>query len=869
MAEVTNWLFGTGSVKIGSPWSQYLVSGGNDGALILNELNVDAANISRTGIVKIVADAPKIKKPSSLMKHSFPSDVVFSNSKFTPGFFALYPTAANESVVVSSTLRELFIGPEGKVFAIFESGDLAVLRSSDENTSVLTPIHPSLSPALSGRVSKDARFIQKDGIHLRQNCLFPGFCVGGVHRESGKFALGGRWGCLGVYEFVLGEGDEVRCQDLINIPPFQRFTVIHWLSKHELVAGMYPLLTWLCLEDKSSSGLIDGLFQSLSELSLAMGLMEVYVCLNDSESGDGGLFGNIIYLVRSSPNYKVQDLAWTTCADGCIIEEFNSVRCVLIGTRSGGLGLYTIPSSSSSILKLGSINPSWSYDHCHGREGVTAIKIIHNSIAITAGHQHGRVRRWRIVAHESADSSAVGLQPLDQVLKPSGISWIGAFASLPSGTLLMLGFISTKFLAVEIVPPRGENLISEGGIIHFTSDCAGGHRAWDFAHNLLDDSFTFAAIRKDSLLFARQKDEKTLSVCGFKRKSLIPSFHGRDINTCLMIPLTGINIHGPAVSYHKSIGPTFHAGHTSNIRCLTRVNSYLISGGGRGMLAIWRLDSVNANPPGLVGWVSLDTGVRDFCLLHSCPLDKKRRDANGICDLRIMALLAFQEEEEFISIIAGCSDGSIRLIKMQLPCLTTGWLPKFYQLCDFRSGLKRTCVLSLCELDSAVASRTSIAYTNTAGTVAGLEVDLQNGVVLNRTFSLQLEVENPITEKITGCAANSIVVLKKWIVVAGDDGSLRVADSRGKWITKVTKHFAAVVKITNLDKQCHLLSLGADHRLLLWQLSGEDRLSVISELTVTGLGDPQNISVIEIHGSTREFLAMVCGSGVQLYHFKL
>lgn len=206
---------------------------------------------------------------------------------------------------------------------------------------------------------------------------------------------------------------------------------------------------------------------------------------------------------------------------------------------------------------------------------------------------------------------------------------------------------------------------------------------------------------------------------------------------------------------------------------------------------------------------------------------------------------------------------------MHLPCLNTGWLPKFYQLCDFRSGLKRTCVLSLCELGSAAGNRMSIAYTNTAGTVGGLEVDLQNGVLLNHTFSLQLEVENPVTKKMTPCAANSIVVLKNRFVVAGDDGSLWLANSRGNFIMKVTKHFAAVVKVISLDKQCHLLSLGADHRLLLWQLTGEDQFSVISELTVTGLGDPQNISVIEIHGSTNEFLAMVCGSGVQLYHFKL
>ncbi|VDN96601.1 unnamed protein product [Rodentolepis nana] len=96
--------------------------------------------------------------------------------------------------------------------------------------------------------------------------------------------------------------------------------------------------------------------------------------------------------------------------------------------------------------------------------------------------------------------------------------------------------LDTKFLAAEIIPPNGENLISEGGNIHFTIDCAGGHRSWDFAHNSLDDSFTFATILKDSLLFTRKPAKSSQSACGFNRKCLIPSLHGRDINACLLIP---------------------------------------------------------------------------------------------------------------------------------------------------------------------------------------------------------------------------------------------------------------------------------------------------------------------------------------------
>ncbi|KAM3184167.1 hypothetical protein ACTXT7_008919 [Hymenolepis weldensis] len=116
---------------------------------------------------------------------------------------------------------------------------------------------------------------------------------------------------------------------------------------------------------------------------------------------------------------------------------------------------------------------------------------------------------------------------------------------------------------------------------------------------------------------------------------------------------------GPAVSYYKSSTPTFHSGHISNIRCLTSVNSYLISGGGRGMLAVWRLDSERTNQPGLVGWISLDTGVRESGPLHSCLVCKINRNGKSMCDLRVMTLLGYQTHQECIFVIAGCSDGSI------------------------------------------------------------------------------------------------------------------------------------------------------------------------------------------------------------------
>ncbi|VDO02422.1 unnamed protein product [Rodentolepis nana] len=210
-----------------------------------------------------------------------------------------------------------------------------------------------------------------------------------------------------------------------------------------------------------------------------------------------------------------------------------------------------------------------------------------------------------------------------------------------------------------------------------------------------------------------------------------------------------------------------------------------------------------------------------------------------------------------------------RLIIVKLPTEATGWQPRFHQLCDLRNGLKRKCILSLCELSPVIDNCASFVYTNTVGTVSGLEVDLLNGVLLNTRFTIQLEVENPITKSLVPCAANSVTVLKNRIVVAGDDGSIRLADFEGSWIASAAKHFAAVVKVISLDNQSHLLSLGADHRLLMWNLTENDQFSVVSELTLTGLGDPQNVSVVACRRTSKRLLAMVCGSGVQLCHFKL
>ncbi|KAL5962551.1 hypothetical protein TSMEX_009742 [Taenia solium] len=81
----------------------------------------------------------------------------------------------------------------------------------------------------------------------------------------------------------------------------------------------------------------------------------------------------------------------------------------------------------------------------------------------------------------------------------------------------------TRFLAVEFLPPETDCPISDGGATLLEVDCSGGHRAWDFAYVPQDDTFIFAAIRKEGLLYTRQRFQRARTTHGFTRKCFIKS----------------------------------------------------------------------------------------------------------------------------------------------------------------------------------------------------------------------------------------------------------------------------------------------------------------------------------------------------------
>ncbi len=78
---------------------------------------------------------------------------------------------------------------------------IAKVCQDESNKSELCIIHPRVSSALAKRITQPAEYLDAGGTTLLQSRLFPGYCVVGGDREKRRFALGGRWGCLAVYEF--------------------------------------------------------------------------------------------------------------------------------------------------------------------------------------------------------------------------------------------------------------------------------------------------------------------------------------------------------------------------------------------------------------------------------------------------------------------------------------------------------------------------------------------------------------------------------------------------------------------------------------------------------------------------------------------
>ncbi|OON22905.1 WD domain, G-beta repeat protein [Opisthorchis viverrini] len=426
---------------------------------------------------------------------------------------------------------------------------------------------------------------------------------------------------------------------------------------------------------------------------------------------------------------------------------------------------------------------------------------------------------------------------------------------------------------------------------------------------------------------------------------LRPSLHGRDVNCCLMfsVPLPDAHISDPLtalfcfaggestdlsswalkadtlgrtdVTYHCS--PEHHRGHISNIRCLSvpvilethktigvnGLNGYMISGGGRGQIGIWRINLTDSTEsswrPGWLGSIrlalvkstftkqqvefgySVDTGTQEFAGDQSSSSKSISPRVCRTTDLRVMAIVSVEIcqldccREPIVLTVAACSDGSIRLIAILPPTEVHPRSPKFIELGGLHQLASNNacptftpkCYLDMKLLESKCNQLVVIA-SNSDGECECWSVQWSDNLLdadeLNATFQWSL-ISRPVQPfyKDTHPAFNCLDIesQKQILFVGADDGSLRVArissqfnePIQPEWLISETCHFAAIVRLAVLPTTDQLMiwnrvvTLAADHRLILWQFSiagnRETVLRPLQRSILPGIGDPHGLAL--------------------------
>ncbi|RTG90240.1 uncharacterized protein DC041_0010658 [Schistosoma bovis] len=411
----------------------------------------------------------------------------------------------------------------------------------------------------------------------------------------------------------------------------------------------------------------------------------------------------------------------------------------------------------------------------------------------------------------------------------------------------------------------------------------------------------FASINKGKVVIRSDPHNCILSYrannCNFEPIYLNPSLHGQTINTCLLLNKNDIFGVQNYLKEPISSFPQHHRGHISSVRCvdipyilINNINStqetvskrYMLSAGGRGQICLWRL--VSSNEPALVAGFLGSTKIRhnEYCRVGNVSDDndtvqqdngsdhdddlKTTKFKNVIVssDIRVMALDCVQvprQEDQLddnILVIAGCSDGYVRLIHVQPSSGSNKEYPKFSEIERINPTILPTnksdnhisCCLDL-KLLQITSYQISFAISNSRGELHGWiipwcplrgygftdnhqctsepymyqqdkDIDGLFGLRLNSAYHWMLNcqpippfhIQNPLafncitspTIEVTLSDSNTISTI---IVVGGDDGSIRIAQipldichssksnvTYPQWSASCVKHFSSVVKIT-------------------------------------------------------------------------
>ncbi|GAA33601.2 hypothetical protein CLF_106173, partial [Clonorchis sinensis] len=331
------------------------------------------------------------------------------------------------------------------------------------------------------------------------------------------------------------------------------------------------------------------------------------------------------------------------------------------------------------------------------------------------------------------------------------------------------------------------------------------------------------------------------------------------------------------------------------------LNGYMVSGGGRGQIGIWHIN-LNDSPtsfwrPGWLGSIrltvvkskftkqqrefggSVDTGTQEFA--GDQPSSCKSISPRGCwtTDLRVMAIVSVEIcqldccREPIVLTVAACSDGSIRLIAILPPTEVHPRSPKFIELGGLHQlASNNVCPTPKCYLDMKLlesrCNQLVVVASNSGGECECWSVQWSDDPLdadgLNATFQWSL-LSRPVqpfykdTHPAFSCL--DIESQKQILFVGADDGSLRVAripspfsePIQPEWLISETCHYATIVRLAvvpttdQLMRWSRVVTLAADHRLILWQFSiTGNRASVLRPLQrsiLPGIGDPHGLAL--------------------------
>ncbi|XP_068081687.1 tRNA (34-2'-O)-methyltransferase regulator WDR6 isoform X2 [Anabrus simplex] len=324
--------------------------------------------------------------------------------------------------------------------------------------------------------------------------------------------------------------------------------------------------------------------------------------------------------------------------------------CFLCGDRAGSIHVYSLSTGSTFEKEM---DPNDTLLKLHGRLGVSSLECYGNWIFSTG--RDGTLRQHRLVRDVQK------LEPLCSYRLP--MEWVASVSDSPLG-LLVAGFVEMNFVIWSQKEQR----------ILVKVPCGGGHRSWDCM--IGEHGFNFVHIKNKEI---------HVLICQFEvlvRPVLQTGFHIRTVNCVRLLkqprhcnPLfvsagedTTIRITS-AIHNSDLRGLSIQRSHICSVRALAICSLseslvLMFSAGGRAQMKAWQLHISESESEEVIC-----QEVTTHMLNPSHYGERKPwRLMEPLMDsqTRYMSLHAVQTSLDTVIVIAGCSDGVLRLFSFNL-----------------------------------------------------------------------------------------------------------------------------------------------------------------------------------------------------------